>query len=176
MDRTERLLLSRPKLSDVPSLFAFLGDPAAMQHTHCHESPRDCRRHVAAYEWQRRRLGFAPWTIRTPDGPAIGWGGLYEDPFDRGWGVEVGYFFAPAAWGKGYATEGAAAAIDWAFDHLGWTDVIHCIDPENVASQRVAERLGSTNLGPTQMPAPFEHLPVDAWGQSKSQWKVRQRG
>ena len=55
---------------------------------------------------------------------------------------------ASAAWGQGYATEAASAAIDWAFDHLGWTEVIHCIDPENVASQAVARRLGSTNRGP----------------------------
>ena len=59
-------------------------------------------------------------------------------------------------WGKGYATEGATAATDWAFDNLGWTDVIHSIDPANIASQEVAKRLGSRNLGRGQLPPPFQ--------------------
>ena len=47
-----------------------------------------------------------------------------------GWpGPEVGYTIVRAAWGKGYAPEAAAAAMDWAFDHLGWTEVIHTHRP-----------------------------------------------
>ena len=69
--------------------------------------------------------------------------------------------------------EGAEAAIDYAFDVLGWDDVIHCIDPDNRPSQKVAERLGSTNRGPGRMPAPFEDLPIDIWGQTRAQWKAR---
>ena len=79
----------------------------------------------------------------------------------------------PTAMGKGYAVAGATAAIDWAFDVLGWTEVIHCIDPDNTPSQRVAERLGSSNQGPGQMPAPFQHLPIDIWGQSRAEWAAR---
>jgi RimJ/RimL family protein N-acetyltransferase len=38
----------------------------------------------------------------------------------EGWpGAEVGWSIIPDAWGKGYATEGAAASMDWVFDHLG---------------------------------------------------------
>lgn len=88
-----------------------------------------------------------------------------------GWPApEVGWSLLPSTVGKGYATEGSAAAIDWAFDHLGWDDVIHVIDPDNIPSQRVAERLGSTNRGPTRLPAPFDQLTVDAWGQTREQW------
>ena len=90
-------------------------------------------------------------------------------------GTEVGWGLAPAAHGKGYAVEGATAAIDWAFDHLGWTEVIHCIDPENTPSQRVAERLGSTNRGPGRMAPPFENHRVDIWGQTRQQWRARPR-
>lgn len=94
----------------------------------------------------------------------------------EGWpGTEVGWAIAKDAYGKGYATEAAAAAIDWAFDALGWTEVIHCIDPENVASQKVAERLGSANRGPGQMPAPYEAYPVEIWGQTREQWRARPR-
>lgn len=65
--------------------------------------------------------------------------------------------------------EAATAAIDYAFDVLGWTEVIHCIDPDNVPSQKLAERLGSYNQGPTAMPPPFEAHPADRWGQSREQ-------
>jgi RimJ/RimL family protein N-acetyltransferase len=79
------------------------------------------------------------------------------------------------AWGKGYATEGATAAIDWAFDHLGWSDVIHCIAPENLPSQGVAKKLGSRVLRRTNLPAPFESTVVDVWGQSREQWFARRK-
>jgi RimJ/RimL family protein N-acetyltransferase len=94
----------------------------------------------------------------------------------EGWpGTEVGWALLKRAWGKGYAVEAATATIDWAFDHLGWTEVIHTIAPDNVASQLVAQRLGSTNQGPTRLPPPYEHMPVDSWGQSREQWKGRAR-
>ena len=84
---TSRLILRRPRLTDVPALFEFLGDVEAMQHTHAHASQRECRRRVAVHEWHRRINGYAPWTILTKsDGRIIGWGGLYDDPFDSGLG------------------------------------------------------------------------------------------
>jgi RimJ/RimL family protein N-acetyltransferase len=94
----------------------------------------------------------------------------------EGWpGTEVGWGLTKAAFGKGYATEAAVAAIDWAFEALGWTDVIHIIDPENIASIAVAERLGSVNRGPGQMPEPFHTYRVDIWGQTREDWRGRPR-
>lgn len=94
----------------------------------------------------------------------------------EGWpGTEVGWAIARDCWGKGYATEGAEAAIDYAFDRLGWHDVIHSIDPANRASQGVATRLGSRNLGPGRLPPPFEESPIDIWGQSREEWRRRPR-
>lgn len=143
MEQTARLQLDRPRLADVPELFAFLGDAAAMRHTHRHESLRECRRHVAAHERQRRHLGFAPWTIRRrDDSRIIGWGGLYEDPFDCGWGVEIGYFFAPAAWGKGYATELTRFCLDIAHRRFRLPAVAAFAHPGNAGSRRVLEKAG----------------------------------
>lgn len=88
-------------------------------------------------------------------------------------GTEVGWGLLRSAWGRGYATEAAAATIDWAFDTLGWDDVIHCIDPDNTASAEVAKRLGSSNRGPGKLPPPFESYPVDIWGQTREQWRSR---
>jgi RimJ/RimL family protein N-acetyltransferase len=91
----------------------------------------------------------------------------------EGWpGTEVGWSLVREAWGKGYATEGATACIDWAFDHLGWTEVIHCIAPENTASQAVARRLGSTYLREGHLPAPINGS-CQLWGQTKEQWQAR---
>lgn len=94
----------------------------------------------------------------------------------HGWpGTEVGWGLHPDAQGKGYGVEAATATINYAFDVLGWTDVIHCIDPDNTPSQRLAERIGSRNLGPTRLPPPFHELPIDRWGQSREEWRARTR-
>jgi RimJ/RimL family protein N-acetyltransferase len=78
--------------------------------------------------------------------------------------------------GKGYAREGATAAIDWAFDHLGWDHVIHCIDKANAPSIALALKLGSglerENIA---LPAPFDAHKVDIYGQSRAQWRARTR-
>jgi RimJ/RimL family protein N-acetyltransferase len=78
---TARLLLSVPRLIDAPELFDFLGDVDAMRQTSRLETPRDCRRHIAGHERQRRKVGYGPWTVRTKaDGEIVGFGGLYDDP------------------------------------------------------------------------------------------------
>jgi RimJ/RimL family protein N-acetyltransferase len=92
----------------------------------------------------------------------------------EGWpGTEVGWGLCRAATGKGYAQEGSIAAIDWAFATLGWTEVIHCIHPDNRPSQALAARLGATNRGPGKMPPPNDALPVDIWAQSREAWRAR---
>ena len=140
---TARLLLRSPRLTDAPPLFDFLGDVTAMQYTTPQASLRDCRRYLAAHERQRRRLGCAPWVIiAKTTGATIGFGGLYEDPFDPGWGVEVGYFFAPAAWGKGYATELTLFCIALAKQQAGWPMLRAFAHPQNFASQRVLLKSG----------------------------------
>jgi RimJ/RimL family protein N-acetyltransferase len=56
--------------------------------------------------------------------------------------VELGYRLARSAWGKGYATEATIAVRDHAFTSLGMKRLIAIIDPSNLASVRVAEKLG----------------------------------
>ncbi|MFK0165866.1 GNAT family N-acetyltransferase [Rhizobium sp. NPDC090279] len=140
---TPRLLLRPSRLSDAPALFEFLGDRDAMRHTHADETLASCRRRIAVHEWRRRRDGYAPWTaIRKVDGRAIGWGGLYDDPFEPGWGCEVGYFFHPDAWGCGYASELVSAAMNLADEELKLPEVRAFVHPDNGGSRKILETAG----------------------------------
>jgi len=58
---------------------------------------------------------------------------------------EVGWRLVPEVWGNGYATEGADAALDYAFTCLLWPEVVAMTARINVRSQRVMQRLGMTN-------------------------------
>lgn len=140
---TNRLLLSAPRLSEVPALFAFLGDKAAMQNTHCDANIRECQRRIAVHEWRRRRDGFAPWTVRLKTtGKIIGWGGLYDDPFDPGWGIELAYYFDSASWGNGYASELCYAALEFADHQVKAENVTAFAHPHNAASIALLSKLG----------------------------------
>lgn len=102
------------------------------------------------------------------------WIGRMGPWFPEGWpGHEIGWGLSRHAWSKGYAVEGATACMDFAFDQLGWDDVIHSIEPSNEPSKAVARRLGSRLRGAGQLPAPFEHIPVELWGQTRDEWKRR---
>ncbi len=118
--------------------------------------------------------GFAMFSvIEKSSGQWIGNAGPWQPD---GWpGTEVGYSFHRDAHGKGYATEACGAAMDWVFDVLDWTEVIHSIAPTNLASQAVARRLGSRNLGPGLLPPPLDGHPIDIWGQTREEWFARRR-
>ena len=91
--------------------------------------------------WQLR--GYGQWVAEEKaTGTAIGRIGLLNPD---GWpALEVGYALAVEHHGKGYATEGARAALDYAFDVVAATRVVSLIHPENAASIRVATKLGGT--------------------------------
>ena len=117
--------------------------------------------------WQIQ--GFSPFSVIDKEtGRWIGRAGAL---MPEGWpGPEIGWTFARPAWGKGCATESALATTAWAFLHLGWTEVIHCIHGDNAASQNVTKRLGSRLLRQASMPPPYENTQVDIWGQSRAEW------
>jgi len=140
---TARLVLSPARLADIKQLYAFLGDPVAMQFTHVDATFPACRKRVLVHEWFRRRDGFAPWVIREKTDQAIvGWGGLYIDPFDTGWGPEVGYYFHPDVWGHGFATELMDASLRLAQHEYGLSKLTAFAHPENLASQGLLEKFG----------------------------------
>jgi RimJ/RimL family protein N-acetyltransferase len=105
-------------------------------------------------EWSE--CGFGCWVARTlVDRCMIGYIGLSVPVFlpEILPAVEVGWRLAPTAWGLGYATEGATAALDEAFGTLGLDRVCSVPQAENPASVRVAERLGMTLSRAVVVPA-----------------------
>lgn len=93
-----------------------------------------------------------------------------------GWpAVEVGWMLLPEFQGKGYALEGAIAVMDFALLTLNEPRVIHTIRPTNAASQRLAEKLGSQNLGPLRLPPPYENTPNDEWSQTADEWRINRQ-
>jgi ribosomal-protein-alanine N-acetyltransferase len=140
---TARLRLRFPRLADAKSLLTFFGDAEAQRYTLHFADERACRRHIAAHERHRRRVGCGPWAVEEKtSGRVIGWGGLYEDPFDRRWGIEVAYSFARSAWGKGYAGELVAHCLDVARDELALAEIVAFSHEANAGSRRVLERAG----------------------------------
>jgi [ribosomal protein S5]-alanine N-acetyltransferase len=135
---TDRLLLRRPCLSDAAGLQSILGDDDAMRYTRRLATLRECRRYIAGHECQRRKLGYGPWlVVEKASREIIGFGGLYDDPFEVGWGIEIGYQFAKTAWGNGYATELTEFCLQLAHERLGFAEVRAFAHPDNAASQRV---------------------------------------
>jgi RimJ/RimL family protein N-acetyltransferase len=83
--------------------------------------------------------------------------------------LEMAWSLAPAARGKGYATEAARAATGWAFGALGLARIVSIIDPRNLASQAVAERLGQRRT--SEQFTPFRE-PCDIWEIGREDWRT----
>ncbi len=172
--QTERLILRPTATEDFEPWAAFMADETASRYIGGVQPRSVAWRGFCSMAGALAMFGFAMFSVvEKGSGRWVGRLGPWRPD---GWpGPEVGWGLVREAWGKGYATEGATAAIDWAFDHLGWTEVIHCIDPENAPSQAVARRLGSENLRVGFMPAPYDTTAVDIWGQTREAWRGRGR-
>jgi RimJ/RimL family protein N-acetyltransferase len=143
--RTERLLLRQWRDDDLAPYAALNADPRVMEHfpalltrEQSDASAARIRAHLAAH-------GFGLWAVE-PVGvaPFIGFTGLarpaFEAPFTPC--VEIGWRLAAAYWGRGYATEAAAAALRDGFERLGLAEIVAFTVPANRRSRRVMERLG----------------------------------
>ena len=169
--QTARLILRPPQAEDFDPWADFVADEEAARYLGGAQ-PREIA-------WRSMCVMTGAWTVRgfsmfsVIEKESGRWVGRLGPWQPDGWpGTEVGWGIAREFWGRGYAPEGAAAAIDWAFDALGWDEVIHTIDPGNLNSQAVARKLGSSVLRQAVLPAPLGDA-VDVWGQTRAQWKAR---
>lgn len=167
---TTRLILRPVSMADFDRWCDFQADPETTRYIGGPQSPAQVWRTMmsVAGAWAMTGESFFS-VIEKSTGL---WMGRIGPWFPHQWpGTEVGWSLHRDAMGRGYATEAAAAAMDYAVDVLGWTDIIHTIDPANAASVKIAQRLGSTNRGPGRLPPPFASAPVDVWGQTAEEWR-----
>lgn len=171
---TARLMLRPTAMEDFPRWAELMADTEASRFIGGPQNAEAAWRGFMTMAGAWSMTGVAMFSVIERDSGR--WMGRIGPWQPLGWpGTEVGWSLHPDAQGQGYGLEAATATLDYAFEVLGWTEVIHCIDPENTPSQRLAERLGSTNQGPTRLPAPFDAVRVDRWGQTRAQWQGRAR-
>jgi RimJ/RimL family protein N-acetyltransferase len=103
---------------------------------------------VARVEAHFEKHGFGLWAVEIPGvTPFAGFVGLLTPSFDAPFQpcVEIGWRLSPDTWGKGYATEGARAALDYGFATVGLEEILSWTVPANTRSRRVMEKLGMTH-------------------------------
>ena len=173
---TERLILRPPAMADFEAYADYVADPAAMDPIGGAQPRAVAWRTFMAYAGAWAMTGVSMFCVFEREGTAEGrYLGRIGPWFPADWpGPEVGWGLRVDAQGRGYAVEAASACMDFAFDRLGWSQAIHTIMPDNAASQRVAQRLGSAKLREAMLPAPHLKL-TDVWGQTRVEWRARRR-
>jgi len=138
---TARLVLRGWQESDLDAYAAMSADPGVMRYIGGILDREQSWRQMALHAGHWTLRGYGNWAVeRSVDGVLVGRCGLWNP---EGWpGLEVGWKLARHAWGQGYATEAARAAIEWAWSVVDAARLISVIHPENAPSARVAERLG----------------------------------
>lgn len=86
-------------------------------------------------------------------------------------GQEFGWALVQNADGKGYAQEGAIAALDWCFKNLEFDEYVHSISPQNPASSKLATRIGAKYIGEIVLPPPYDGQIDHQWKSFKADWK-----
>ena len=171
---TDRLILRLPERDDFEPYAQMMGDEDTARYIGGHMVRTAAWRKFLQMPGAWAMQGFAMFSlVEKASGDWIGQAGPW---MPEGWpGTEVGWALRREYTGKGYASEAATAAIDWAFDTLGWTEVIHSIQLPNKASIALAERLGSAFRGVERLPPPYDDVEVGVWAQSREQWTAARR-
>ncbi len=142
---TERLILRRPWADDGHAMFAVHGDPATNQYNPAGPDPDLATSEEILRQWQRHweDNGFGYWTVMLAHtAKVIGFGGIMHVTWRDRDTLNLYYRLTPNAWGQGYATELARAAIALARTYLPLLPVVARTRPANTASMRTAEKAG----------------------------------
>jgi RimJ/RimL family protein N-acetyltransferase len=162
---TQRLLLRPFRESDLDAYARIYADPEVMRYIGAGIplSRDEAWRSMALFlgHWQLR--GYGMWAAEEKaSGTLVGRIGLHHP---HGWpALEVGWLLARDHWGQGLATEGGTAAMQFAFDRLDLPHLSSVIHPLNLASIRVAEKLGMTR----ERVAPLNGIDVVIYGRDRS--------
>jgi RimJ/RimL family protein N-acetyltransferase len=142
---TNRLILRHQVLDDLDNLFALYCDPDVSRYIP--DAPRNYEEAREELEWHMNghpkypELGL--WaTIHKETNKFVGRCGLLPWTIDGQNEVEVAYLISKSYWGQGLGTEAAQAILDYGFEKLNLPRLVCLIDRENLASIRVAEKIG----------------------------------
>ncbi len=167
---TDRLALRRWRLGDGepfaalnadPEVMRFIGTGAVMDPARPGLSDELITRFER--EWEER--GFGLWALHARDDPderLLGFCGLTVPMFLPSVlpAVEVGWRLARDAWGRGYATEAACAALAFGFEEHGIEEILAIVDPANGRSLRVCAKLGMSDRPDRTHPATRKRVRV----------------
>ena len=144
---TGRLVLRRWTLADREPFAALNADPDVMRYFPSLMTGAQSDAFADRIEATFERHGFGLWAVEVKGGPPfIGFTGLQPlSPLVPYTGIEVGWRLARPAWGRGYATEAARAALAYGFDVAGLDEVVSITTVRNAPSRAVMERLGMTH-------------------------------
>lgn len=147
---SQRLYIRPFTLEDAPIVNARLdSDPRQMEFTGSVKSLEETREALRKQiEWTRGHpLGCGKWAVVSrEDNQIVGWAALVPLP-GRPQDIEVGYIISPLCWGQGLATEAAAALVNYAFRVLIVPAVHSMVNPANIPSVRVTQKLGMERIG-----------------------------
>ena len=165
---TERLRLRHWRLDDFEWYARLCNDEEVMRYLGGKTLNRlDAWRQFASVVGHWHLRGYGLWAVEEKSsGLLIGRIGCIDH---EGWpGFEVGWTLARDYHGRGFATEAAWRAMDYSFTELKRDRVISLIHPDNRASIRVAERLGETLQGRTELMG----IEVQVYGLSREAWQA----
>ncbi|MEV5318932.1 GNAT family N-acetyltransferase [Streptomyces sp. NPDC052687] len=144
--RTARLLLRSWRDDDLAPWAALNTDPEVRRYLPGVPSRERTDAGVARFQAGLDARGWGFWAVEVRGtGEFIGFTGL--DPVEEGQpftGVEAGWRLARSAWGHGYATEAARAALAYGFAELGLPEILAVTTHDNLRSRAVMRRLGMT--------------------------------
>ena len=141
--RTERLLLSRPRASDLADVVALHADPRVMETLGGVRNQAITEAQLRDFDDHWERHGFGPWILRDPETRRfLGRGGLRHVEVEGSDEVELLYTLAADAWRQGYAGELARESIRVAFEILRLPELVCFTLPTNERSLAVMRRAG----------------------------------
>ena len=142
---TERLILRAPQLSDFDAYADFRGSDRAA-FVGGPNTPAQAWQQLCALTGQWQLRGYGRWMIADKDtDEPLGVTGLHH-PVE--WPeAEVAWSLFAASEGRGIAYEAALAVRTYAYETLGWSTVISCVDSKNARSLALAKRLGCIRDG-----------------------------
>lgn len=141
--QTSRLILRQFTRDDLAPLAALHQDAEVTRFLGGAKTPEQTREKLDQWLAEYERYGFSKWAVVLRGSEEfIGRCGLSLEQIDGVDVWELGWTFARAHWGKGYATEAAQAAMEYSFRVLGHNRLVSLIRLGNVASVRVAEKIG----------------------------------